>query len=102
MMAQSVSSEWDDEARLNVPFGKADIVFTNPPFGGKGKIEDGHVLGQYELASWDAQRKKASMPARKLFQTKVRLQTASPHAPVAPLPTPAPLDTRKADVSALP
>ena len=41
-------------------------------------------------------------PARKLFQTKVRLQTASPHAPVAPLPTLGPLDTREADVSALP
>ena len=40
-------------------------------------------------------------PARKLFQTKVRLQTASPHAPVAPLPTPTPLDTREVDVSAL-
>ena len=34
-------------------------------------------------------------PARKLFQTKVRLQTASPHAPVAPLPTPAPSTPEK-------
>ena len=34
-------------------------------------------------------------PARKLFQTKVRLQTASPHAPVAPLPTPAPSTSEK-------
>lgn len=59
--------EWDAEARLSVPFGKADIVFTNPPFGGKGKIEDGHVLGQYELPAWDARRKRASMPAEQLF-----------------------------------
>ena len=59
--------EWDDEARLNVPFGEADIVFTNPPFGGKGKIEDGHVLGQYELPSWDVARRRASMPAEQLF-----------------------------------
>ena len=72
--------EWDDEARLNVPFGKADIVFTNPPFGGKGKIEDGHVLGQYELASWDAQRKKASMPAEQLFiEAAMRLLKPNGH-----------------------
>ena len=59
--------EWNDEARLNVPFGKVDIVFTNPPFGGKGKIEDGHVLGQYELPSWDITKMRASMPAEQLF-----------------------------------
>ena len=34
-------------------------------------------------------------PARKLFQTKVRLQTAAPPAPVAPLPTPAPSTPEK-------
>ena len=59
--------EWDEEARLNIPFGKVDIVFTNPPFGGEGKIEDGHVLGQYELPTWDARRKRNSMPAEQLF-----------------------------------
>ena len=59
--------EWDDEARLNVPFGTADIVFTNPPFGGQGKIEDGHVLDQYELPAWDAVRKRTSLPAEQLF-----------------------------------
>ena len=59
--------EWDEEARLNVPFGQADIVFTNPPFGGNARIEDGHVLGQYELPTWDAGRRRASMPAEQLF-----------------------------------
>ena len=59
--------EWGEEPRLNVPFGQADVVFTNPPFGGKAKIEDGHVLGQYELPMWDARRKRASMPAEQLF-----------------------------------
>ena len=37
----------------------------------------------------------------RIAEELTRLQTASPHAPVAPLPTPAPLDTREVDVSAL-
>ena len=36
--ADSVCSpgEWDTDARRRVPFGKLDVVFTNPPFGGGG------------------------------------------------------------------
>ena len=59
--------EWSEEARRDAPYGKADVVLTNPPFGGKGKIEDGHVLGQYELPAWDSRRKRSSMPAEQLF-----------------------------------
>ena len=59
--------EWSDEARQSVPFGEVDVVLTNPPFGGDGKIEDRHVLGQHELPAWDAKRMRASMPAEQLF-----------------------------------
>ena len=60
--------EWEDEeARMNIPFGKVDIVFTNPPFGGGAKIEDGHVLSQYEMPTWEPKRKRTSMPAEELF-----------------------------------
>ena len=60
--------EWDSLARQKIPFGKLDIVFTNPPFGGGGKIDDGHVLGQYELPSWEKRKSpRSSMPAEQLF-----------------------------------
>ena len=38
--ADSVRSpgEWDDETRRKTPYGKADVVFTNPPFGEKRKL----------------------------------------------------------------
>lgn len=37
--------EWDSqEARNRVPYGKVDIVMTNPPFGGKAKIKPGGYL----------------------------------------------------------
>ena len=46
-----------------------DIVFTNPPFGGGGKVDDGHVLGQYELPAWERKRavSRSAMPAEQLF-----------------------------------
>ena len=59
--------EWDDEPRNKIPLGKVDIVFTNPPFGGRAKIEDSHVLGQYELPSWEVAVERSSMPAEQLF-----------------------------------
>ena len=61
----------------------------------------GERVSQAPRGNHRADSPPVAKPARKLFQTKVRLQTASPHAPVAPLPTPAPLDTREVDVSAL-
>ena len=68
--ADSVRSpgEWGSEPRQRIPFGKVDVVFTNPPFGGGGGIDDGHVLGQYELSSWESGKSpRASLPAEQLF-----------------------------------
>ena len=60
--------EWDSKPRQDVPFGKADVVFTNPPFGGKGKIDDRHVLGQFELPGWKSDKRlRSSLPAEQLF-----------------------------------
>ena len=59
--------EWDDKTRDNVPHGKCDIVLTNPPFGGGGKIDDAHVLAQYELPAWDRRSPRSAMPAEELF-----------------------------------
>lgn len=59
--------EWNGETRRAVPYGKVDILFTNPPFGGDGKIDDGHVLGRYELPTWETKAPRSSMPAEQLF-----------------------------------
>ena len=60
--------EWAADARRTIPYGQVDILFTNPPFGGDGKIDDAHVLGHYELPTWGEVRSpRASMPAEQLF-----------------------------------
>lgn len=61
-------SEWDnpDAVRL-IEHGTADIVFTNPPFGGGATIDDPHVLSKYELATYGASSVRSSMPAEQLF-----------------------------------
>jgi type I restriction enzyme M protein len=59
--------EWSDEARKGVPYGKADVILTNPPFGSEVKIDDAHVLDRYELPKWEATNPRASLPAEQLF-----------------------------------
>lgn len=60
--------EWDNEdARGRVPYGKADIVFTNPPFGGRAKIDDRHILDKYELSRWESADSRSWLPAEQLF-----------------------------------
>ncbi|MHB8347391.1 MAG: N-6 DNA methylase [Acidiferrobacterales bacterium] len=59
--------EWSEDARKKVPFGKADVVLTNPPFGSEVKIDDAHVLDRYELPKWEAANPRSSMPAEQLF-----------------------------------
>ena len=72
--------EWEEDARRAIPFGKVDVVLTNPLFGGEGKIEDGHVLGQYELPRWDARAMRGSMPAEQLFiETAMRFLRPGGH-----------------------
>lgn len=59
--------EWDEQARLGIPYGQIDVVVTNPPFGGNARIDDAHVLDQYELTNWAANSQRSSMPAEQLF-----------------------------------
>jgi len=59
--------EWDAVTRRAIPYGKVDILFTNPPFGGNGRIDDGHILSRHELPTWEAKTPRASMPAEQLF-----------------------------------
>ena len=59
--------EWNADARRAIPYGEADVVLTNPPFGGGAKIDDGHVLGPYELRKWNAKNPRSALPAEQLF-----------------------------------
>jgi type I restriction enzyme M protein len=69
VQADSLSSpsEWENpEAVRKVSHNSADIVFTNPPFGGSAMIDDPHILSKYEL-SWFGGGTRSSMPAEQLF-----------------------------------
>lgn len=61
-------SEWDNpDASAKVSHNFADIVFTNPPFGGGAQVDDPHILSKYELARFGATSTRSSMPAEQLF-----------------------------------
>lgn len=59
--------EWPQMARQNVPFGSMDVVITNPPFGDEVRVDDTHILSQYQLASWGTENRRSMMPAEQLF-----------------------------------
>jgi len=59
--------EWSDEARRAIPFGSMDVVITNPPFGDEVKVDDAHVLAQYQLSDWATETRRSAMPAEQLF-----------------------------------
>ena len=61
------SGEWDSEPRRQVPYGRADVVLTNPPFGTQAKIDDAHILDRYELSRWESTDVRSSLPAEQLF-----------------------------------
>lgn len=47
-------ASWDQEVRVRRLLGKVDLLFTNPPFGTKIKIDSPPILEQYELGhAWD-------------------------------------------------
>ena len=61
-------AEWDSEdAAKRVPFGKADIVLTNPPFGSKAMVDDPHVLSKFELPGFHAANPRSTMAVEQLF-----------------------------------
>ena len=59
--------EWPEKARENVPFGSMDVVITNPPFGDEVRVDDAHVLSQYQIADWGTENRRSMMPAEQLF-----------------------------------
>jgi len=42
-------NNWKPETKLNIQFGKFDVLFTNPPFGSKIKVEGEEKLKQFNV-----------------------------------------------------
>lgn len=65
------SEEWPDEepnnVRSKVKLGAFDVVFTNPPFGTNLAIDDPHILQQFEMSTWGAERSRSSLSPEQLF-----------------------------------
>jgi len=63
--------EWPEggqnDVRGKVRLGAFDAVFTNPPFGSKLKIDDPHILDQFELPRVEAKAPRSWMPPEQLF-----------------------------------
>ena len=61
-------NEWDNrDAGRKVRHEQADIVFTNPPFGGRAQIDDPHMLSSFDLSSFGAASRRSAMAAEQLF-----------------------------------
>src|SRR5690606_13790274 len=60
--------EWDTrEAAPKVRHEHADIVLTNPPFGGRAQVDDPHMLSHFELPAFGSASRRNAMPAEQLF-----------------------------------
>ena len=59
--------EWSEEARRSIPYGSMDVVITNPPFGDEVKVDDAHILSQFQLSDWWSEKQRSMMPAEQLF-----------------------------------
>ena len=65
--------EWSDEppndVRRNIPMGYFDAIITNPPFGSDLKIDDPHILRQFQLCGYELEGSNArgSMTPDQLF-----------------------------------
>jgi len=59
--------EWPEDVRKDVPFGSMDVVITNPPFGDEVRVDDAHILAQYQLSGWGTDHRRTVMPAEQLF-----------------------------------
>lgn len=90
----SIKARAQEMGATKVKEGNFDLVFTNPPFGSKGKVKNKSILGQYELAyKWKKNKeiKRWERELNKLMENQVPdilfiercLQFLSPHGRMA-------------------
>lgn len=56
-----------NDIQSKVKMGEFDVIVTNPPFGSKIPIDDAHILSQFEIATFEAEGIRVSMPPEQLF-----------------------------------
>ena len=69
--ANSIESpaRWRSELRVRDIIGNVDMVFTNPPFGSKIRVDDPSILEQFDLAhQWDYDKDSDSYTMRGSLQ----------------------------------
>ena len=59
--------EWSDATSASVPYGLFDVIITNPPFGDEVRVDDAHILSQYQISKWGKRNCRSAMPAEQLF-----------------------------------
>ena len=60
--------EWSPSTYDKIPYGRLDVVITNPPFGEEVRIADRYTLSKYDLTTWSSTKTpRSSIPAEQLF-----------------------------------
>ena len=63
--------EWSREEKNNVAasisFGQFDAILTNPPFGDNIRIDDPHILAQFQLSKVGSDTLRSAIPPDQLF-----------------------------------
>ena len=63
-------ARWRAELRQRDIIGNVDMIFTNPPFGSKIRVDDPSILEQFDLAHrWDYDKESDSYSMRQSLQT---------------------------------
>jgi type I restriction enzyme M protein len=61
------NGEYSDNSRQYLKDNSFDLILSNPPFGEDLSIDDGHILDQYELSSFESSGRRTVMAPQELF-----------------------------------
>lgn len=61
------NGEYSDESRKYLKDGSFDLLLSNPPFGEDLSIDDGHILDQFELSTFESSGRRTIMAPQELF-----------------------------------
>jgi type I restriction enzyme M protein len=61
------NGEYSDHSRSSLTDESFDLILSNPPFGEDLSIDDGHILDQYELSTFESSGRRTVMAPQELF-----------------------------------
>jgi type I restriction enzyme M protein len=61
------NGEYSDNSRKSLKDESFDLILSNPPFGDDLSIDDGHILDQYELSTFESSNGRSIMAPQELF-----------------------------------